>query len=158
MRSILTKLAAFSLILITASCTQTNLFEKNVSIPGGQWAQDFKPKVTFEITDTTSSYNVFFVIRHTEAYGYNNIYVRIGSTAAGDTSTVTRMFDLPLASQNKWLASGMDDIYEHRILLYSQPVRFTKPGIYTFTLEQLMRENPLEHVMNVGLRVEKTRS
>jgi gliding motility-associated lipoprotein GldH len=158
MRSILTKLTAACLILVAASCTQSNLFEKNVSLPGNKWPLELKPKVTFEIADTASSYNVFFVIRHTEAYGYNNLYVRIGSSAAGDTATVTKVFDLPLASQNKWLASGMDDIYEHRILLYSQPVRFRKPGTYTFTLEQLMRENPLDHVMNVGLRVEKTRS
>jgi gliding motility-associated lipoprotein GldH len=155
MRSILTTLAALAVIALAASCTQANLFEKNVSLPGGRWPQEVKPKVTFEITDTASSYNVFFVIRHTEAYGYNNIYVRIGSSASGDTAMVTKVFDLPLASQNKWLASGMDDIYEHRVLLYSQPVRFRKTGTYTFTLEQLMRENPLEHVMNVGLRVEK---
>ena len=151
-------LAACSLILLIGSCTQANLFEKNVSLPGNKWPVELKPKVTFEITDTASSYHVFFVVRHTEAYGYNNLYVRIGSSAAGDSANVTKVFDLPLASQNKWLASGMDDIYEHRILLYSQPVRFRKPGTYTFTLEQLMRENPLEHVMNVGLRVEKTRS
>lgn len=148
-------LTALFVTALLASCTQGNLFEKNVTLPGGKWPLEVKPAITFDITDTTADYKVFFVIRHTEAYGYNNIYVRIGSSSAGDTTTVTKVFDLPLASQNKWLASGMDDIYEHRILLYSQPVRFRKPGTYTFTLEQLMRENPLQHVMNVGLRVEK---
>ncbi len=152
---ILQILTAILLTCLMASCSRTNLFEKNVSLPGGKWPMEVKPAITFEITDTTADYKVFFVIRHTEAYGYNNIFVRIGSSAAGDTAKVTKVFDLPLASQNKWLASGMDDIFEHRILLYSQPVRFRKTGTYTFTLEQLMRENPLEHVMNVGLRVEK---
>ena len=136
-------LTALVMTALLSSCTRTNLFEKNVSLPGGKWPMEVKPSLTFEITDTTADYNVFFVIRHTEAYGYNNIFVRIGSTAAGDSANVTKVFDLPLASQNKWLASGMDDIYEHRILLYSRPVRFRKPGTYTFTLEQLMRENPL---------------
>jgi gliding motility-associated lipoprotein GldH len=126
-----------------------------VLVPGNQWSMDIKPQVTFEISDTSADYNVFFVIRHTDAYGYNNIYVRIASSMAGDSTRATKVFDLPLASQNKWLATGMDDIFEHRILLYNTPVRFKKPGTYTFTLEQLMRENPLEHVMNVGLRVEK---
>lgn len=148
-------LTVIFLTALLASCTHGNLFEKNVSLPGGKWPMELKPSVTFEITDTTADYKVFFVIRHTEAYAYNNIYVRIGSTAAGDSARDTKVFDLPLAAQNKWLASGMDDIYEHRILLYSQPVRFKKSGTYTFTLEQLMRENPLQHVMNVGLRVEK---
>jgi len=151
-------LTALFLTALLSSCTRTNLFEKNVSLPGGKWPMEVKPVVTFEIADTTSDYNVFFVIRHTEAYGYNNIFIRIGSSMVGDSAMVTKVFDLPLASQNKWLASGMDDIFEHRVLLYSRPVRFRKPGTYTFKLEQLMRENPLEHVLNVGLRVEKSRS
>jgi gliding motility-associated lipoprotein GldH len=48
----------------------------------------------------------------------------------------------------------MDDIYEHRILIQKQ-TRFTKPGDYHFRFEQVMREDPLEHVLNVGLRIEK---
>jgi len=47
----------------------------------------------------------------------------------------------------------MDDIYEHRIEL-TKPIRM-KAGIYHFKIEQIMREDPLENVMNVGLRVEK---
>jgi len=53
-------------------------------------------------------------------------------------------------------ASGMDDIYEHRISLTDkEPLYFNKPGDYTFTVEQIMREDPLKNVLNVGLRVEK---
>jgi hypothetical protein len=47
----------------------------------------------------------------------------------------------------------MDDIYEHRIPL-GEP-QSLKAGTYTFSLEQIMREDPLEHVLNVGLRLEK---
>ena len=32
---------------------------------------------------------------------------------------------------------------------------FRKKGTYTFTISQIMREDPLEHVLNVGLRIEK---
>mgnify|MGYP003461691057 FL=1 len=51
----------------------------------------------------------------------------------------------------------MDDIYEHHIPLTpaGTPFYFRKPGEYIFTIEQAMREDPLEHVMNVGLRIEK---
>jgi gliding motility-associated lipoprotein GldH len=62
-------------------------------------------------------------------------------------------FELQLATNEKWLATGMDDIYEHRIKL-TDPQYF-KAGVYHFSIEQIMREDPLENVMNVGLRVEK---
>jgi hypothetical protein len=50
----------------------------------------------------------------------------------------------------------MDDIYEHRVLIQPE-TKFTKPGTYSFTLEQIMRDDPLLHVMNVGVRVEKVK-
>ena len=51
----------------------------------------------------------------------------------------------------------MDDIYEHRIALApaDQDLYFRRSGDYTFQVEQIMREDPLQHVMNVGIRVEK---
>ena len=65
-----------------------------------------------------------------------------------------------LASDEKgWLASGMDDVYEHRIPLLRELVEnnisIRKSGDYTFTIEQIMRQDPLQHVFNVGLRIEK---
>ena len=55
----------------------------------------------------------------------------------------------------------MDDIYEHRINLHvpGQTADMLdwnfKPGTYTFSVKQNMREDPLQHVYNVGIRVEK---
>jgi len=48
----------------------------------------------------------------------------------------------------------MDDIYEARLLIQTG-THFRKPGDYHITLEQIMREDPLKHVLNVGIRVEK---
>lgn len=66
--------------------------------------------------------------------------------------------ELPLANSEKgWLGSGMDDLYEQRIALMLDPqkVSFKQSGQYTFVLEQIMRDDPLEHVLNAGIRIEK---
>jgi len=138
-----------------SSCTQVGVFEKNLMIPGHKWDSAFKPSIEFEIADTNSFYNIFLVVRHTDAYNFNNIWVKIRSKSPGDSIAVDQRFDLPLASQNQWTGTGMDDIFEHRLLLYNNPVKFKQPGTYKVTIEQVMRENPLQHVMNIGLRVEK---
>jgi hypothetical protein len=51
----------------------------------------------------------------------------------------------------------MDDLYEHRIglTLDTSKFNFNRSGEYIFTVEQVMREDPLENVLNVGLRIEK---
>jgi len=67
-----------------------------------------------------------------------------------------QQLDLRLATDDRgWLGSGMDDIFEHRILVTREPQYLKTPGIYKFRLENIMREDPLEYVMNVGIRVEK---
>ena len=133
------------------------MFEKNVAIPGHAWSHSFTPVIGFNITDTASSYHIFIVLRHTDAYRYNNIWVRLKSTAPGDSAATAQQFDLPLARQDRWTGTGMDDLFEHRILLYRRPVRFSRPGSYSVSLQQVMRDDPLQHVMNVGLRLEKVK-
>jgi gliding motility-associated lipoprotein GldH len=64
------------------------------------------------------------------------------------------MYEIPLANEKGWLGTGMDDIYEQRQKL-TNAVKFKKEGSYKLILENIMREDPLRHVLNVGIRVEK---
>jgi gliding motility-associated lipoprotein GldH len=136
------------------SCTTIDLYEKSITIPKHQWESSFKPSFDFTIKDTTSPYRLFFILRHNEKYSFNNIYINIYVKGPGQDSALKIQQDLVLATNEKgWLATGMDDIYEHRIPL--APEQSLKAGTYTFTIEQIMREDPLKNVLNAGLRIEK---
>jgi len=139
-------------VLYFSSCTTIDLYEKDVTIPGFKWKNSFKPEFTFQITDTTVPYQLFLVLRHNDRYNYNNIWINLYSQPPGDTMHKA-FFELQLATNEKWLGTGMDDIYEHRIRL-TDP-QYLRKGQYHFKIEQIMREDPLENVMDVGLRVEK---
>lgn len=154
-----------SFILVTTyyslftSCTTVDVFEKNVSLPKQEWSSSLKPEINIEISDTASLYHIYFVIRHTDAYRYNNIWINIYTLFPGDSSMRKQRFDILLATDNKgWLGSGMDDIFEHRYrLTQNQPVRFPRPGSYKFVIENIMRDDPLPEILNVGIRVEKAK-
>jgi len=93
-------------------------------------------------------------LRHNEKYNFNNIYVNVYVKGPGQDTAQKIQENLVLATNEKgWLASGMDDIYDHRIQL--GPEQSLKAGKYNFIIEQIMRENPLNNVLNVGLRIEK---
>lgn len=141
---------------MTASCTTVATFEKSVPIPNHSWQSSFKPEMSFEITDTIAQYRLYIVLRHTDAYRYKNIWINLQMQSPG-SQVRNESLELQLATDDKgWLGSGMDDIYEHRIAI-TPPERPEplKAGAYTFRIEQIMREDPLEHVMNVGVRLEK---
>ena len=131
------------------------MYEKTAAIPQQSWNYNYKPSFTFTITDTTAAYNIFIVLRHTDAYNYNNIWLTVGSQAPGDTMRLQNI-NLELADDAKgWHGTGIDDIFEVRKNISPGPVPFKKAGNYTFTIAQIMRENPLKHILNVGIRVEK---
>lgn len=138
--------------ILLQACNTVDLYEKDVTIPGFKWKSSFKPEFSFIIKDTSAPYQLFLVLRHNERYNFNNIWINLYSQPPGDTLHKAP-FELALATNEKWLASGMDDIYEHRIKL-TEP-QYLKAGLYHFKVEQIMREDPLENVMDVGLRVEK---
>ena len=141
----------------TACSLPSDVFEKNVVIPGQQWESSFQPRIDFSIkdADTAFLYNISIVLRHTDAYAFNNIWIRGTIREPGDTTTRSERYDLPLADNEKgWLGQGMDDIFEQRVQIQHQ-TKFKKAGNYSFTLQQVMREDPLQHVLNVGVRIEK---
>jgi len=143
--------------LLVVSCNTIDIFEKDITIPDHEWSSSFKPEISFEINDTSSLYNIYVVVRHSDAYRYNNIWMNLYTKIPDDTLRRQRL-DLRLATDDRgWLGSGMDDIFEHRILITNAPQQLTRKGLYTFRLENIMREEPLQHVMNVGIRVEKTK-
>jgi gliding motility-associated lipoprotein GldH len=151
---VLKNILAILIIAILASCNTIDIFEKTKFFPSQSWKDSERPSFTFDIEDTTSPYNIYVVFRHTDAYNYNNLWLNVTAIAPMDTA-ITQHLNLKLADNtNGWLGSGMDDIFEHRIRITRAPVPL-KPGKHTFTLQHIMREEPLQHVMNVGIRVEK---
>ncbi len=143
------------MMIALASCQTIDIYEKTASFPAHTWKSGEKPSFTFEITDTTSLYNIFLVLRHEDAYNYNNIWVNLIAKGPAGTDTVRREFILGNNRQG-WLGSGMDDIFEHRIPFNDKPASLHQ-GKYTFTLQQDMREDPLDHILNAGIRVEKVK-
>ena len=143
-------------ILIFSSCGSIDLYEKTVPIPKHEWNSSFKPEFRFTIKDTTVPYRVYITLRHNDRYNYNNIWVNLFTQSPGDTIRQVQ-YELPLAYKQGWMGSGMGDIYDHRIAItpQDQDLYFRRSGEYVFTLEQVMREDPLQNVIDVGIRLEK---
>lgn len=143
------------ILLFFSGCTETGLYEKVYFMKGNVWSAQENPEFVFEVKDTSSRYQVYFLIRHGDAYEYNNIWISLESQLPGDSISRKERFDIPLADQKKWFGTGMDDIFDHRVLLYREPVKFSNPGRYIIHIGHEMRVEPLNHVFNVGLRIEK---
>jgi gliding motility-associated lipoprotein GldH len=147
---------AVVLFVVLAGCGTLDVYEKAKFFPDHEWKSSDKPAFYFTIEDTVSLYNIFLVFRHEDAYHYNNIWVNITTKAPHDTAR-SQQVNVTLADNKKgWLGTGMDDVFDHRARITRAPVRLRK-GSYTFILQQNMREEPLQFVLNAGIRVEKVK-
>ncbi|MDB5210924.1 MAG: gldH [Sediminibacterium sp.] len=144
------------LCFLLAGCDTLDVFEQSVSFPGHEWKTGNKPNFTFTIEDTASAYHIFVIFRHEDSYHFNNVWLNISTQAPRDT-VKTQLINIPLADNKKgWLGAGMDDVYDHRARITRAPLKLKK-GNYTFILQQNMREEPLQFVLNAGIRVEKVK-
>jgi gliding motility-associated lipoprotein GldH len=91
-------------------------------------------------------------LRHQEKYPYKNIWLSLAVKDPDTTSIIKREFTL--ADNNKWLGTTIDDITDHRIIFNPQPIKLKK-GSYSFTLKQIMRDDPLPNILSAGIRVQK---
>jgi gliding motility-associated lipoprotein GldH len=145
----------FSFVLLLTGCGAINLYEKNTAIPNYEWKAGFDVKGSFDITDTTNPNKIYVVLRHTDAYKYNNIWLNVGLQKPGDTMTYQKV-DIPLGSDaTGWYGTGMNDIWEIRHELNAVAYPFIKKGLYQFSIQQIMRDDPLLHVMSAGMRIER---
>jgi gliding motility-associated lipoprotein GldH len=141
-------------ISLSFSCKEIDLYERLKNIPGGNWQLNEKLSYSLDIKDSTKEYYIYTTIRHTATYPYRNIWVTLGLQMPGSDSMTTQDFNIPLANNEQWLGAGMNDVYERRVRLFGNPVRFPASGTVQFTLNHIMREDPLPGILQAGIRIE----
>jgi len=151
-------LICFSFFLLLTSCRPSPQYQDHYNIPGTAWDAGYQPLFHFSIDDTAAAYQLFLLIRHTDAYPFSNIWVAMDSKAPGDTTWGRARVEIPLAAPSgQWLGRGAGELWEQKVPITtpSRPAFFAKRGEYTVRLSHDMRRNPLPEVLTIGLRLEK---
>lgn len=142
----------FFVSIALSSCTTLDVYEKTQPFPTHNWNSKDTAHFSFDIADTTNYYNFYLVLRHQEKYPYKNLWLELTVNDPKYSTKIKREFIL--ADNNKWLGTTIDDITDHRIKFNPEPIKLKK-GTYSFTLKQIMREDPLPNILSAGIRVQK---
>ena len=144
-------------LLLLASCSQGVVFQADTHVPDGQWDRAWKPHFEFDITDTLSPRDIYLDIRHTGDYPFSNIYV-FATLTGPHGHTLTDTVECTLADPSgRWYGKGAGFIHSDRVLahvLYRTRNTFPASGRYSISLEQAMRTEKLDGVIDVGISVE----
>jgi gliding motility-associated lipoprotein GldH len=136
------------------SCTDNAITDDFVTIPNQHWTYAQPSKSVAEITNTAKKYNIYINLRHTDAYKYANIWFKVTIINPDKTKKTERIeFDLA-TPEGAWLGTTSGNLFTYQ-LPYKENFHFTQKGKYVFFVEQNMRDNPLDGINDVGLRVEE---
>jgi gliding motility-associated lipoprotein GldH len=145
---------ALLLAMFMMSCTDAAYFEQNKAISNRSWAYSDVPEFAVHIDDSTATYDVYINLRHSGGYDFSNIYVLLHQAGSKLLDTAYRA-EITLAElDGRWLGQSAGTLYELQYLAHQNFV-FPDTGIYTFAIEQNMRQNPLKDVADVGIKLVK---
>ncbi len=142
------------LSLVALSCNPGKSYAINEVFPTEGWSKYNKPEFNIEIDDTISSYDLHFSVRSSHKYPYRNLFLFVTTTSPQGIS-IKDTVEYQLADETgKWYGKGLGDIY-NLSLPYKINVVFPVSGEYRFKIEQGMRNDRLEGILDLGLIIKE---
>ncbi len=142
------------LLALLSGCDKNVVFEQNINFKNQQWHRDSIKTFIAEIGDTVSSFNIYINCRITGLYPNSNLFLFVNTKGPKGLIIRDTMECILANDRGKWLGKGFGDVWSNRIP-FKQKIRFPARGIYSFEIEQAMRQRELNSILDVGIRIEK---
>jgi gliding motility-associated lipoprotein GldH len=146
-------------VIAMVGCAEPAVFQADVPVPEGAWDREFQPTFEFEIADTINKHDVFIDVRHTGEYPFSDLFLFVELEGPGGRALRDTVECLLADPTGRWYGKGLGFIFADRYqahVLYKLNNRFPASGRYSIKLEQAMRTEVLEGVLDVGVSVERS--
>lgn len=145
-----TLLAVISLLLV--SCQQGVVFTEFKALSGKGWEIDSVIIFAPVLEDSVATYDMQLTVRHTDRYAYQNMWLFVD--VKQDSILLRRdTIEAMMANERgEWLGNGVSKYTLP--LLYLEHVKL-KSGEYEVIVQQGMREEVLQGITDIGLKVIK---
>ncbi|MCQ2226719.1 MAG: gliding motility lipoprotein GldH [Bacteroidales bacterium] len=145
------------LTIISSSCRIFNdgeIYNAYVALPNAGWNDDSLAVFHAKIDDNKTPYDITLQIRNQSFYRYANLWLFV-DVVAPSGQTLRDTVELTLAnSDGSWIGAGWGSLYSLQCP-YRLNTRFSEPGDYTFRISHGMRDDDIEGIHSVGLRIVK---
>ena len=133
----------FFLVVGFVSCQNENKKEVYHSFNNNTWNTDSIVSFELDNIDTTSSHDLYLMVRHTTNFKFQNLFLFTNFENQQDT------LELFLSEKSgRWLGKGFGEIKELKIRI-KENVNFKDNQDQTFSVEQAMRYEDLEKIINL---------
>lgn len=144
------------LYLFFTGCDNNRVYEGEKDFEDRYWPKQQQVQFDFEVPDQNYEYNLYYTLRYTNIYPYQNIYLQYyledstGKVVSKELNNIL-LFNAVTGTP---MGDGLGDV----ITLQKQFLdhyKFPTEGLYNLNIEQFMRLDTLPEILTVGLRLEK---
>ena len=137
------RILLFFLVVGFVSCQNENKKEVYHSFNNNTWNTDSIVSFELDNIDTTSSHDLYLMVRHTTNFKFQNLFLFTHFENQQDT------LELFLSEKSgRWLGKGFGEIKELKIKI-KENVNFKENQDQIFSVEQAMRYEDLEKIINL---------
>lgn len=133
------------------SCGDPSLYDRYQAMDNSVWEKNKEYFFSFEITDISTPYNLTLEVRNNNLYPYKNLWIistqdqPIGPLQRDTTECI-------LADEyGKWKGNGIS-LFQSSFSIKKNYI-FPHTGLYTFSFKQMMRDESLKGIQEIGFRV-----
>lgn len=141
-----------------SACDNNETYHQFQDIKESSWSKG--DSLVF-LVDTMSfvpgvEYNIDIETTNNSRFGYQNLWLFVRNNVSSDAIFQQDSIQLKLADEyGKWLGAGFGSFFQVSVP-YKRKVKFSKKHPYTFVFVHGMRDEPLEGIEKVGLRISRS--
>ena len=124
--------------------------------PQLEWLRKDVREFDVPIKDINIAYNMSLSFRYVYGYQYQIVKVKVTETSPGGKKTV-KEYDLKVREDNgDYIGEAGLDIWDSEHLV-EPGKKYDETGSYTYVIEQIMPDDPLNFVMEIGVILDKVK-
>ncbi|MEM7055788.1 MAG: gliding motility lipoprotein GldH [Bacteroidota bacterium] len=141
-------------LLLLCACKTATIYQNTTTLADRIWPADSLLNFSFHVQDTAQPYDIYLVVKNTQDYPYQNLYITyyLEDTTKKLLNTALKNYTLFEVKTGKPRGSGWGKVKNHEVIAL-QDYHFPFPGLYTLKLAQFMRTEALPGLHAVGIKV-----
>jgi len=141
-------------LFLFCACGRMAIYKNRMALDNSQWPVDRVLNFTFQIKDIAQTYDIFLLVKNTQDYPYQNLYIthHLENDAGRLLHQSLKNYILFDLKTGKPLGSGLWRSKQHEFSVLDGH-QFSHPGRYTLKMEHFMRTDTLPGIQTVGIKV-----
>lgn len=138
-----------------SACNEHTVYHSYRSLPSEGWRKSDTLFFQVPITDSIPTIvQVYAEVRNKSNYPYQSFYLFLQQNIPDSTIWKTDTLQIEMADKNgKWKGTGWGSLFQSSVPLGYLHIKY--PGNYTFKAIHGMKDDILEGINDIGIRIEK---